>query len=135
MKYLGIDYGTKRLGTAISDKLGMIATSYQLLANDQNLMANLTKIIESEQIEAIVLGLPKHMHNELSVTSNAVLALKDELQVFNIPIFLQDERRSTAEAKRILISADVSRAKRKQKIDNLAATIILQTYLDACKKI
>lgn len=134
MRYLGIDYGTKRVGTALSDKLGIIANSYQLLANDQNLIANLTKIINEEQVDAIVMGLPKHMHNELSVTAHEVLSLRDQLAFLNLPIYFQDERRSTTEAERILVAADLSRQKRKQKIDNLAATIILQTYLDTCQK-
>lgn len=134
MKYLAIDYGTKRVGTATSDATGLIASPYRLLANDQQLVANIEKIVEQEKIGVIVLGLPKHMHNQLSEMANQVLALKDTLMFLNIPIYMQDERRTSYSAETLLINANVSRAKRKELIDNMAATIILQTYLDSCNK-
>lgn len=134
MKYLAIDYGTKRVGTATSDATGLIASPYRLLANNQELIDNIKKLVETEKIEAIVLGLPKHMHNQLSEMANQVLTLKEDLSFLNIPIYTQDERRTSYSAESVLISANVSRAKRKELVDNMAATIILQTYLDSCNK-
>lgn len=133
MRYLGIDYGTVRMGTAISDQTGTIARPYQLL-DSNNVIDQIKDIILHEQIDAIVLGLPKNMNNTIGESGNNALALKQSLESLSIPVFLQDERRTTHEAESLLISGNVRRKDRKQKIDNMAATIILQTFLDTCQK-
>lgn len=134
MKYLAIDYGTKRVGTATSDPTGLIASPHKLLVNHAGLLDDIKQIVNSENIDVIVIGLPKHMHNQLSEMAHQVLHFKEELTSLNLPVYTQDERRTSASAESVLIGANISRAKRKTLIDNMAATIILQTFLDSCNK-
>lgn len=135
MRYLGLDLGTKTLGISISDKLGIVATTYKTLhfeeANYSSLIDELKKIIEIEKIDLIVLGLPKNMNNTCGEATERTMNFKNLLnQNINIKVELQDERLTTKEADSYMIQAGVSRKKRKKKIDSLAANIILQTYLD-----
>ena len=135
MRYIGLDLGTKTLGIAISDRLGMIASFYKTLEfknEDYNsLIEPLKSIISEEKIESIVLGLPKNMNNSIGFAGERSLNFKELLeQNFDLPVNLEDERLSSVEANNIMISSDVSRKKRKKKVDALAATIILQRYLD-----
>lgn len=135
MRYIGLDLGTKTLGIAISDKLGLIASFYKTLffkEEDYNsLIEPLKEIIDENKIEAIVLGLPKNMNNSIGFAGERSLNFKDLLEEnFDLPIYLEDERLSSVEANNIMIKSDVSRNKRKKKVDALAATIILQRYLD-----
>ena len=132
MKYLGLDLGTKTLGLAISDKTGLIASPYKVLRyNDINiLLEELKKIIDKENIQGLVLGLPKNMNGSLGFASDRSLKFKEILENnFDLPVFLVDERLSTVEAENILLDADMSRKKRKKVIDGLAASIILDTFL------
>ncbi len=135
MKYLGLDLGTRTLGVAISDTTKTIAGAYTTLHfNDSDYdeaIKKLTPIIESEPIEKIILGLPKNMNNSIGERAETTLAFQSILiKTFNIEVVMQDERLSTKEASSYMIQADMSRKKRKKKIDSLAANIILQTYLD-----
>ena len=135
MRYIGLDLGTKTLGIAISDRLGMIASFYKTLEfkdEDYNsLIDPLKNIINEEKIESIVLGLPKNMNNSIGFAGERSLNFKKLLEEnFDIPVNLEDERLSSVEANNLMISSDVSRKKRKKKVDALAATIILQRYLD-----
>ena len=135
MRYLGLDLGTKTLGVAISDITHTIAstvTTLHFADSDYDEAISLLKpIIEENNIEKVVLGLPKNMNGTIGPRAETTLAFKDKLEsAFNINVVMQDERLSTKEAESYMIEADVSRKKRKKKIDSLAATIILQTYLD-----
>ena len=133
MRYLGLDLGTKTLGVALSDIKQTIATSYITLRyTDENiLLEDLSKIIEEFEIKKIVLGFPKNMNNTIGPKALSTIEFKEKLEnKFKIPVILQDERLTTVEATNYMLEADISRKKRKQKIDSLAATIILQTYLD-----
>ncbi len=134
MRYLGLDLGTKTIGLAISDKTGLIATSYKVLHHDNNpedCLDDLKKIIESLNIEALVLGLPKNMNNTLGERALSTLKYKDFLETnLGLPIYLEDERLTTKVAESFLIKGDTSRKKRKKVIDKVAATIILQSFLD-----
>ena len=135
VKYLGLDLGTRTLGVAISDTTKTIATTYTVIRfpedDYEQAIHELASIIESEPIEKIVLGLPKNMNNSVGPRALTTLEFKDMLEkTFNIEVVMQDERLSTKEASAYMIAADMSRKKRKQKIDSLAANIILQTYLD-----
>lgn len=134
MRYLGLDLGTKTLGVAVSDKTGLIATSLTILRHDNNydfLIEKLKKIIIEKEIETIVLGLPKNMNNTIGERGEMVLSFKEKLEEStNLPVILEDERLTTKVAENILISADVSRKKRKKVIDKMAANVILQSYLD-----
>ena len=130
MNYLGLDLGTKTLGLAISR--GEIATPLKTITydNEDNLLEQLNKIIEEYKIGIIVLGLPKNMNNTLGSRAIETLAFKEKLENTNHKVILQDERLSTVSAHNYMLEADLSRKKRKEKVDALAATIILQTFLD-----
>lgn len=135
MRYLGLDLGTRTLGISMSDITHTIATSYKTIRFDDSdydsLISELKTIIEEFEIEKIVLGLPKNMNNTIGDRALTTLEFKDKLELnFHIPVVMQDERLSTVEASHYMIEADMSRKKRKKKIDALAANIILQTYLD-----
>lgn len=138
MKYLGLDLGTKSLGVAISDITGSIASSYKTIHFDEEdyegAIKELIPIIEAEVPEKIVLGFPKNMNGTIGPRAEATLAFKKLLEAkLKMEVILQDERLSTKEAMGYMIEADMSRKKRKKKIDALAANIILQTYLDKRK--
>lgn len=138
MRYLGLDLGTKTIGLAISDKTGLIASSYEVLRHDNNpndCLDELKSIVESLNVEALVLGLPKNMNNTLGERAEATLEFKEFLESnIDIPIYLEDERLTTKSAEAILIKGDTSRKKRKKVIDKVAATIILQSFLDRRRK-
>lgn len=138
MKVIGLDLGTRTLGVAISDRTNTIATFYaniRFMENDYaSALTSLSKIIQEEKIEMIVLGLPKNMNNSVGESARRTLKFKDTLEEnFQLPVVMQDERLSTIEATNYLIEANLSRKKRRRKVDGVAATIILQTYLDKRK--
>lgn len=134
MKYLGLDLGSRTLGIATSDKSGMIATSYKIIRHNEEydkLIDEVCKIVEIENIESIVLGFPKNMNNTIGPKGKLSIEFKEKLEKkLNIPIYLQDERLTTKQAEDVLIANNTSRKKRKKVIDALAATIILQSFLD-----
>ena len=135
MRYLGLDLGTKTLGISISDTTHTIATALKTIRFDENdydsIIPELKYIIEEYKISKIILGLPKNMNNTLGERSLTTIEFQNKLMnTFNIEVILQDERLTTVEATNYMLEADVSRKKRKKKIDSLAANIILQTYLD-----
>ena len=134
MRYLGLDLGSKTLGISISDSTGMIASSYKVIHHNEeynNLIKEIKDIVEEKTIEKIVLGFPKNMNNTIGPKGKLSLRFKEMLEKeLNIEVALQDERLTTVEANNILLKNDTSRKKRKQVIDSLAATIILQSYLD-----
>lgn len=132
MKSLGLDLGTKTLGLAITDKLGIISSPYRVLRYDDvnKLVDELINIINEESVDELVLGLPKNMNNTLGFAAERSLEFKKILESkCGLPIYLVDERLSTLEAENILLSSDTSRQKRKRVIDAYAASIILDTYL------
>ena len=135
MRYIGLDLGTKTLGVAISDKLGMIASFYKTITfkeeDYESLINPIKEIINEYNIEKIVLGLPKNMNNSIGFAGERSISFKKLLEdKINLEVILEDERLSSVEANNIMIKSDVSRNKRKKKVDGLAATIILQRYLD-----
>ena len=134
-KILGLDLGTRTLGIAISDATHLVATPVKVLRFDESeydkTIEPLREIINSEKIEKLVLGLPKNMNNTIGDRANTTLEYKKILEdTFNLPVIMQDERLSTVAAHNYMLEADLSRKKRKAKVDGLAASIILQTYLD-----
>jgi len=135
MRILGLDLGTRTLGLAISDKTETIASFYGTIhfseENYNEAIEKLKEIIESENVQKLVLGLPKNMNNSVGDAALRCLNFKDLLeQTFKLEVIMQDERLSTKEATSYLIESDMSRKKRKRKVDSVAASIILQTYLD-----
>ena len=133
MKYLGLDLGTRTLGLSVSN--GLIATSLRTIRYDSEdkLIEELKKVIDEYKIDCLVLGFPKNMNNTIGPRALETIAFKEKLEALNYKVELQDERLSTVSAHNYMIEADMSRKKRKEKVDALAATIILQTYLDRRK--
>lgn len=132
-QYLGCDIGEKTVGLALSG--GYFAQPYKTIIYANEDLADAVKqvlaVCKDQLVTQIVAGYPKHMSNEVGISAQRVLAFKDLMeQAGGPPIALWDERLSTKEANKILISADVSRKKRKKVIDQMAAVLILQGYLD-----
>ncbi len=138
MRYLGLDLGSKTLGIAISDITKTIASTLKTLyfkdENYESLIEPLKEIILDNDIEKIVLGLPKNMDNSLGMRANITLEFKKMLEnAFDMEVVMEDERLTSVISNNILIEADMSRKKRKKKVDGIAAQIILQSYLDKMK--
>ena len=138
MRYIGLDLGTKTLGVSLSDKLGLIASFYKTIEfkdEDYNsLIEPLKEIVKENDIKTIVLGLPKNMNNSLGFAVERSMNFKKLIEEnIDVEVILEDERLSSVEANNIMISEDLSRKKRKKKVDALASSIILQRYLDRRK--
>lgn len=137
MKYLGLDLGTKTLGLALSDKMGIISSPYKVIhyTDIDALVQEVKTLVADLQIDKLILGYPKNMNNSCGFAAERSLDFKKRLEmVIDKPIILVDERLSTVEATNILISGDVRREKRKKVVDGLAASIILDTYLRKIEK-
>lgn len=134
MRYLGLDLGSRTLGVSISDPTGLIASSYTIIRHNEEyerLINDVKEIVLDKKVDEIVLGLPKNMNNTIGPKGELSYKFKEMLEKnINIPVHLVDERLTTKQATDILISNDTSRKKRKKVIDSMAATIILQSYLD-----
>ena len=138
MRIIGLDLGTKTLGVAVSDKLGFIASFYKTIffeSEDYESLIPIVKDLLSEfDTKVVVLGLPKNMDNSLGFASERSINFKKLLEDnLDIEVILEDERLSSVEANNVLIQGDMSRKKRKGKVDSVAASIILQRYLDRRK--
>lgn len=136
-RVMGLDVGDKTIGVAVSDPLGFTSQGITTIRRKgiKTDLAELKEIIEEYNVEKVVIGLPKNMNNTLGPQGEKVVKFSEKFKKeFNIEIIFQDERLSTVSAERMLISSDVRREKRKKVIDKVAATFILQTYLDTKKK-
>ncbi|MEH6937069.1 Holliday junction resolvase RuvX [Bacillus sp. JJ664] len=138
MRALGLDVGTKTIGVAVSDALGWTAQGIETVKINEERqifgLDRLKEIIESYEIDKVIVGLPKNMNGSIGERGEACQRFAKLIEEeFNLPVILWDERLSTMAAERFLISADVSRKKRKQVIDKMAAVVILQNYLDSIK--
>ena len=135
MRYLGIDLGSKTVGLAMSDMTGTIASSFKtIFFNNEDYNSTIDEIkniVNEYDVKKIVLGLPKNMNNTLGeralITTEYKKLLEDNI---DIPVIFMDERLTSVISNRVLIEADMSRKKRKKKVDSIAAQIILQDYLD-----
>ncbi len=135
MRYLGLDLGSKTLGLALSDTTRTIASSFKTLyftsGDYESTIAPLKEIISEYDIKKIILGLPKNMNNTIGERANITLEYKKLLEDnLDTPVILFDERLTSVISNFILIEADLSRKKRKKKVDSIAAQIILQDYLN-----
>lgn len=135
MRYLGIDLGSKTVGLAMSDTTLTIASTYKTIFfkdEDYNSTINEIKnIIKEYNITKIILGLPKNMNNTLGERAEITLKYKELLEKSTgLPVIMFDERLTSVISNSILIEADMSRKKRKKKVDSIAAQIILQDYLN-----
>ena len=135
MKVLGLDLGSRTVGIAISDALGIIATgveTYRFPDDRYDLaLARVIEVVKERKVEKIVLGYPKHMNGDIGEKALLCEDFKKQLEeALNIEVYLMDERWTTKVANSRLLEADLSRKKRKEVIDKMAAVVILQNYLD-----
>ena len=137
MRIMGLDYGSKTVGVAMSDPLGITAQAVETIwMKDENKLrktcARIEELINEYEVERIVLGLPKHMNNDLGERAQKALAFGEMVKRrTGLEVVMWDERLTTVEAERTLIENNVRRENRKQYIDKIAAVFILQGYLDS----
>lgn len=136
MRIMGLDVGSKTVGVAISDALGWTAQGIETVkideANGKFGVERIAELVKEYAITEFVVGYPKNMNNTVGPRGEASENYKKLLEeTFSLPVKLWDERLTTMAAERMLIDADVSRKKRKQVIDKMAAVMILQGYLDS----
>lgn len=134
MRVLGIDYGEKRIGVAISDPLGITAQGLPTIvySNVQEALQKIMAIVSEKEVGVIVVGLPKHMNNLLGESARAVLSFGERLEKYvGIPVKTIDERLSTVRAHRAMLEGNLSRKQRRGRVDMIAAQLILQNYLDS----
>ena len=129
---LGIDFGEKRVGLALSDRLNLIASPYRTLQfiSENDLISKIKEIVLEKEIEIFVLGLPLNMKGEDSAQTKKVRKFKKLLSMLALPIVYEDERFSSISAKNSLVFQNVKTGHNKSEIDRTAAAIILQQYLD-----
>jgi len=133
MRILAIDHGTKRMGIALSDELGMIAQPLEFIPAEPfaKFLERLKEILSEKQVELVLVGMPRNMDGSYGPAAlkvqQFVAVLKDAIA---IPIQTLDERLTSAQANRVLIEGNVRREKRRDKVDKMAAAILLQSYLD-----
>ncbi|AHF07442.1 Holliday junction resolvase RuvX [Desulfitobacterium metallireducens] len=131
MRIMGLDFGERTIGVAISDELLWTAQGIKTIRRSKAEIDELAELIDKYEVREIVLGYPKNMNGTLGPRAQLSEEFSELLQErFQLPVKLWDERLSTVAAQRSLIEADVSRAKRKKVIDKMAAVFILQGYLD-----
>ena len=133
IRILGVDVGSVRVGVALSDPLGITAQPLEVIdRRRQDLFDRLTALVHEHEVQRVVVGLPLQLDGQTGQAARAVHEFVAELtKRVDAPIDLWDERLSTAEAERAMISGGARRAERKKKIDSVAAALILQAYLDA----
>ncbi|WP_438444254.1 Holliday junction resolvase RuvX [Gorillibacterium sp. sgz5001074] len=137
MRLMGLDYGDRRIGVAFSDEMGWTAQGHSVLERrkPEEDMEKIRQLAAAEQVTEVVVGLPKNMNGTIGPRGEICIAFANTLRdILQVPVHLWDERLTTVAAERTLLEADVSRKKRKQVIDKMAAAIILQGYLDSKSK-
>lgn len=134
MRALGLDLGTKRIGLATSDISGQIATPHSTLNRSSSVRRdheNIARIVESEEVEIVVVGLPIQMNGELGPAAKAANREAAKLgTVLRVPVIMFDERMTTVAADRALKEANISASRRREFVDRVAAAVMLQTWLD-----
>ena len=139
MRVLGLDYGSKTVGVAISDPLGLTAQGVETIWRKQEnhlrqTLARIEELVSEYHVEKIVLGYPKNMNNTIGERAQKSLEFKEMLERrIGLEVIMWDERLTTIEANEILIESGVRREDRKKVIDKIAATLILQSYLGSLK--
>lgn len=129
-RVLCIDYGERRVGIAVSDPLGLTAQAQPYIQNSKQLLVSLKELVNEFHVATIVVGLPLNRHGQDTQKTTEVRAFAESLKVeVDVPVVFQDERYSTKAVEKHLIAADVSRKKRKEVVDSLAAAFILEGYL------
>lgn len=136
MRILAIDYGAKRMGLAVSDPLGITAQGIPALLRSTQIedVKRLLSLINEKGVEEVVIGLPKNMNNTLGEKATEVIEFIEILKKYiSIPIYTFDERLTTVMGNKAMLEGNLSRKKRKDKIDTIAAQLILQGYIDSRK--
>lgn len=137
MRVLGIDLGSKRIGVAVSDRSGTIATPLTVLARSRSQRQDhlaIKKILEDEEAEAVVVGLPLNMDgSEGKAAAAARLEAQRIATVVSVPVHVHDERRTTVEADRVLLERNMRAEARRRVVDKVAAAVILQSWLDSVR--
>lgn len=134
---MGLDYGSKTIGVAISDPLGLTAQGIEIIRREEEnklrkSLRRIEELIEEYQVEEIVLGFPKNMNNTIGERAEKSLQLKETLERrCKLPVIMWDERLTTVEANRTLMESKVRRENRSKYVDMIAAVFILQGYLDS----
>ena len=137
MRVMGLDYGSKTVGVAISDPLGITAQGIETIERKEEnklrqTLARIEALVKEYEVEKIVLGFPKNMNNTIGERAEKSLELNEKLERrIGIPVIMWDERLTTVEAERTLIESKVRRENRKKYVDKIAAVFILQGYLDS----
>ena len=134
MRILALDHGTKRVGVAVSDELKMIALPLEFIPAEpvEALLERLKTLIREKEVELFLIGMPRNMDGSYGPAALKVQEFAAVLHAkFAVPIKLWDERLTTTQAQKFLISAGVRRERRKEKVDQTAAAIFLQSYLDS----
>lgn len=131
---MGLDLGAKRIGVALSDALGLTAQGLTVLArqDQEQDLDHVVALAKKHAVQEIVIGLPRHLDGRLGDGAQEVFFWVKALQErVGLPVHTQDERLTTLQAERVLLEADLSRRRRRQVIDKIAAGLILQAYLDS----
>jgi|ERR1043166_299472 putative Holliday junction resolvase len=134
MRILALDHGTRRIGVAVSDEMKIIATPLEYIPSDpfDKVIERIQQLIREKEVELILIGMPRNMDGTFGPASEKVSAFIAALQPhITTPIKKWDERLTSVMANRALLQGNVRRADRKQKVDKMAAAILLQSYLDS----
>ncbi len=133
MRILAIDHGSRRMGIAVSDELKVIAQPLEYIPAEPfaDFLARLQELVRAKEVELILVGLPRNMDGSLGPAAQKVQEFVGTLRSqVPVPIRTWDERLTTVQANRLLVQGNVRRDKRKEKVDKMAAAILLQSYLD-----
>ncbi|HIX28939.1 MAG TPA: Holliday junction resolvase RuvX [Candidatus Blautia stercoravium] len=137
MRIMGLDYGSKTIGVAVSDPLGLTAQGVEIIRREEETklrksLRRVEELVKEYEVEEIVLGFPKNMNNTIGERAEKSLQLKETLgRRLGLPVVMWDERLTTVEANRTLMETGVRRENRGKYVDMIAAVFILQGYLDA----
>ena len=134
MRILALDHGTKRIGVAVSDELKMIAQPLEFIAAEPfaDFLVRLKELIRLKEVELILIGMPRNMDGSYGEAAAKVRQFVTVLkEAITVPMRTWDERLTSAQANRVLIEANVRREVRKEKVDKMAAALLLQGYLDS----
>ena len=137
MRIMGLDYGSKTIGVAVSDPLGLTAQGVEIIRREEEnklrkSLRRVEELVKEYEVEEIVLGFPKNMNNTIGERAEKSLQLKEALERrLGLPVVMWDERLTTVEANRTLMETGVRRENRGKYVDMIAAVFILQGYLDA----
>lgn len=135
MRTMSLDVGTRTMGIAVSDLLGMIANGVETIhrTSEERDYARIAQLIKEQEVDTLVVGYPKNMNGTIGERAQACEAMAAKLRKMfpAVKVVLWDERLSTVAAEKVLVDADMRRKKRKKVIDMMAAVVILQNYLDS----